>query len=71
MEDDDNLLNRWPGGWRSAATICVTYGAHGVLSDRERRFARNLLSFPRISPKQRAVLNRLLGIVVAAREQAS
>jgi hypothetical protein len=69
--DDANLLDRWPGGWRRAATICVIYGVHGVLSDRERRFARNLLSFPRISPKQRAVLTRLLSIVVAAREQTS
>jgi hypothetical protein len=43
------------GSWRDVAETCVSYGA-GVLSPWEISFCRSLLSFPRISDKQRRIL---------------
>jgi hypothetical protein len=50
--------------WRTLARRCCANAA--ALTDWERRFVRDLVGFVTISPKQRAVLERLAAKVAAA-----
>ena len=53
-ESGEDQFAAW-GGWRAAARTVALHGG-GLISEWERRFALSLTAFPRISPKQEALL---------------